>query len=194
MASDTTHAELHKYLEEKKLNALFVSIVEAILVDKPDNPISLMVQPLIDRFPEETKELTEKLQLKEKPPSLVVAKTDVCEEMSDTNSDCSSVNTSESVAPSTRHEDTSSSAKPPQRKKRRESVCAEKIADTVVEESELKVISKTEAEAARIQETMSLKSNVFFSHLDEHQMQTIQNVMFNVDKSDGDVIITQGDE
>ncbi|KAL7532503.1 hypothetical protein ACHAXR_009650 [Thalassiosira sp. AJA248-18] len=186
-------AELHEYLKEKNLNALFVSIVEAILIDKPENPIGFMTNFLLKKYPEETKELHDKLT-EEKPPSLFVVakKCSSNEELSDTGSDCSSVNTNESVVASTRHDYPSSSEKPPLKKKRRESVCAEKITEDVVEESELKVIEKTQNEAARILQI--LKSNVFFSHLDEHQMQTIQNVMFNVEKSDGDVIISQGDD
>mmetsp|Transcript_36931 Transcript_36931/g.79753 ORF Transcript_36931/g.79753 Transcript_36931/m.79753 type:complete len:408 (-) Transcript_36931:238-1461(-) len=182
--------ELHEYLKEKNLNELFVSIVEAILIDKPGNPIGFMVNHLFEKFPEETKDIRDKLK-RGNPPSLVVAKNCGSDELSDTGSDCSSVNTNESVAPDA-HDSPSSSAKPPLRKKRRESVCAEKITDDVVEESELKVIEKTQNETARIFQI--LKSNVFFSHLDEHQMETIHNVMFNVEKSDGDVIISQGDD
>ncbi|KAL9187954.1 hypothetical protein ACHAXT_006332 [Thalassiosira profunda] len=183
-AESSTQEALHSYLEEKKLNALFVSIVEAILVEKPDSPIGFMVGFLCKKFPEQTKDVIAK---QEKPPSLVVAKNDDCEKMSD-SSDCTSINTNESVAP----EETSSSAKPPQRKKRRESVCAEKIADSVVEESALKVISKTDTEAARIQDI--LKSNVFFRHLDQNQRKTLQDVMFLREANDGDVIIAQGDD
>lgn len=188
--SETT--ELHEYLKEKNLNELFVSIVEAILVDQPANPIGFMTNYLLEHFPEETKEIREKLRAGT-PPSLVVAKQcsgEGSEELSDTGSDCSSVVTDESIAPDA-HDAPSSSEKPPLRKKRRESVCAEKITADVVE-AELKVVEKTEAETARIFQI--LKSNVFFSHLDDHQMETIHNVMFSVEKSDGDIIISQGDD
>jgi hypothetical protein len=44
-----TQAELHDYLKAKNLNAIFVSIVEAILVEKPDNPIGFMTKFLLVR-------------------------------------------------------------------------------------------------------------------------------------------------
>lgn len=189
-SSDT--ADCNRYLEEKNVKALLVLIVEAILVDKPDNAIGYVANFLLEKYPEETKELN--LLKKEKPPSLVVANKAASNEdemsESDSDEDCSSVITDESLAPI--KSASSSSEKPPVRKKRRESVCAEKITDHAVAESELKVIDKTEAEAARILQI--LKNNVFFSHLDEHQMHTIQSVMFGVEKSDGDVIISQGDD
>ncbi|KAL7553194.1 hypothetical protein ACHAWF_016463 [Thalassiosira exigua] len=184
-------ADLNRYLQEKNLNAVFVQIVEAILIDKPENPYLFMVNFLLEKYPEETKDISDKIK-QGRPPSLVVANATDNEELSDTGSDCSSAVTNESVAPSVRHEDPSSSEKQPQRKKRRESVCAEKITDHHVQESELKVIEKTQGEADRILQI--LKSNVFFSHLDEHQMRVIQNVMFSVEKSDAEVIINQGDD
>jgi len=42
-------AELQQYLKEKDLNAIFVSIVEALLIDKPDNPIGFMTKYLLVR-------------------------------------------------------------------------------------------------------------------------------------------------
>ena len=159
--------ELHNYLESKNINSLFVQIVEAILVEKPDNVVGWMVNHLVDKYPEETKDLLIKT---EKPPSLVVAKkSDEDEELSDTGSDCSSVVTNESVALSTTRQggDASSSEQPPLRKKRRESVCAEKITDDTVDLTKLKVIPKTDDQRKSILHI--LKNNLFFSHLDEHQ-------------------------
>jgi hypothetical protein len=37
------HAELLQYLEDKNLRQIFVSIVEAILLHKPDNPVEYIV-------------------------------------------------------------------------------------------------------------------------------------------------------
>jgi len=42
--------ELRDYLKQKNLNAIFVSIVEAILIDKPENPVGFMAQYLLVRF------------------------------------------------------------------------------------------------------------------------------------------------
>jgi len=41
--SSNVQAELQQYLKDKNLNTLFVSIVEALLIDKPDNPIAYIV-------------------------------------------------------------------------------------------------------------------------------------------------------
>jgi hypothetical protein len=45
MQSDT-EVELGRYLEEKEIKSLFVSIVESLLLEKPDDPICFMVQYL----------------------------------------------------------------------------------------------------------------------------------------------------
>lgn len=42
-----TQAELHEYLKANNLNAIFVSIVEAILIEKPENPIGFMTKYLL---------------------------------------------------------------------------------------------------------------------------------------------------
>lgn len=42
--------ELRDYLKQKNLNAIFVSIVEAILIDKPENPVGFMAQYLLVRY------------------------------------------------------------------------------------------------------------------------------------------------
>lgn len=42
-----SQAELHEYLKANNLNAIFVSIVEAILVEKPSNPIGFMTKYLL---------------------------------------------------------------------------------------------------------------------------------------------------
>jgi hypothetical protein len=120
--------ELQNYLESKNINALFVSIVEQILVDKPDNVIGFITSHLISKYPDKTAHLFEK---KDHPPQLVVATNDCQNEL---HSDTSSVNTNESIAMSVEVEEKaqqsvgSSNEEKPQRKKRRESVCAEKIA------------------------------------------------------------------
>lgn len=185
--------DLHEYLKEKNLSELFVSIVESVLRCKPENPVEYITRHLLEKFPGETQEISNRLTRREETlPSIVAADKIDADVSSDTSSDCSSVIIDESVAPSARHGASLGSERPPVRKKRRESVCAEKIADCVVDDSELRVTEKSPNEAARISEM--LRSNVFFSHLDGHQMQTIQNVMFGVEKSDGDIIISQGDD
>eukprot|EP00804_Cyclotella_cryptica_P000088 CCRYP_013726-RA/>CCRYP_013726-RA protein AED:0.42 eAED:0.42 QI:94/1/0.4/1/0.75/0.6/5/0/398 len=178
-----TQAELQEYLKANNLNAIFVSIVEAILIEKPDNPIGFMTEFLLHKFPEETKHITTKEA--EKPPSLVVAKEFNKEDLSETESDESSVNTI-TTAPRSIDEQ-----QPPRRKKRRESVCAEKI-QSEGKDFELNIIDKSAQESSRILQI--LKNNLFFSHLDEIQMDQVVHAMFLVDKQDGDIIINQGDD
>lgn len=183
---------LHKYLEEKRINAVFVSIVEEILRNKPENPIGFMVNYVLEKYPEETKGFGKhKPPDRTKTPSFISSKTDSTEEISETDSECSSVNSIESdEVCSLLRDDRSINSPIP--KKRRESVCAEKLTENTVAESEFKTIKKNEVEAARI--LYLLKNNVFFSHLDEHQMKTVHDAMFCVERTDGDIIINQGDD
>jgi cAMP-dependent protein kinase regulator len=207
-----TQADLHKYLAEKNINELFVSILESILLNKPENPIGFMAKYLIEKYPEETQDIVKLNQDNKNPPSHVVKECSSKYRIPSSleiESDCSSVDTRESVPTVRRRSSDCSSAfsresigcestrrltlpELPIRRQRRVSVCAEKITEDVVAESELKVINKTEAEAATIFTIM--KNNVFLSHLDEHQTKTIQEAMFCVEKADGEVIINQGDE
>ena len=46
MSVSVVKEELQEYLDSKKLNAIFVSMVEAMLVEKPDNPILFILQYL----------------------------------------------------------------------------------------------------------------------------------------------------
>ena len=204
-----TQADLHKYLAEKNINELFVLIVEAILLNKPENTIGFMAKYLIEKYPEETQDI---VKLKKKPPSHAVkecSRKDRIPSFLESESDCSSVDTRESVLTVCRRSSDCASAfsresidcentrrlslpELPIRRQRRESVCAEKITEDFVAESELKVIGKTEAEAAKISTIM--RNNVFLSHLDEHQTKTVQEAMFSVEKADGEVIINQGDK
>jgi hypothetical protein len=41
--------ELQRYLKEKEINALFVSIVEALLIEKPEEPIRFIFKFLLVR-------------------------------------------------------------------------------------------------------------------------------------------------
>jgi cAMP-dependent protein kinase regulator len=200
------------YLSEKHINELFVSIVEEILLKLPNNPIGFVVNYLIEKYPEETQGIANSKQDKRRP-NLVVEEciqkeTTTLYIESDSESDCSSINTRELVLTASRRSSDCSSVLSKEstclstrrfsspniliRNQRRKSVCAEKISEDVIADSGLKVIEKTEAESARIATIM--KNNVFLSHLDEYQTKTIQDAMFSVKKSDGEVIIKQGDK
>lgn len=54
------------------------------------------------------------------------------------------------------------------------------------------MFAKTEEETLRINNI--LQSNVFFSHLDEHQRRALGDSMFVVESRDGDTIISQNDD
>ena len=79
-------------------------------------------------------------------------------------------------------------ASPQARGKRRASVRAEPLRP---DESEIKMIPKTEEESARIHEI--LKGCVLFKQLDKDQVTKVQDAMFSVTKSNGDTIIKQGE-
>ncbi|KAL7494222.1 hypothetical protein ACHAWT_002943 [Skeletonema menzelii] len=181
MSSSEDKQELQQYLDEKKLNALFVTIVEAILTKKPQCPIDFMVKFLLDKYPSETGSIAKRFE-KEAPMSLVMATS------SSKNSEEEELRESEEES-SVRSESKDSNPRP---KKRRESICAEKLKDDECDSDLQEVKEKSESEMARISEI--LMGNMFFSHLDEQQMKAIRNTMFLITHADGDIIIRQGDE
>jgi cAMP-dependent protein kinase regulator len=194
-AEQEPQTEVHKYLAEKNINELFVSIVEAILINRPDNPVAFISNYLFEKFPEQTQDIV----IIKRPPSLLPSDFESSDSSSiesaseqrtvrRRSSDCSSSLTRESVGSFSRR---LTLPEVPIRK-RRQSVCAEKITEDVALESKVKVIPKTEAEASRI--AVIMKNNMFLNHLDLVQTQKIQDAMFMVEKSDGDVIIRQGDK
>ena len=164
--------ELQEYLDEKNLNTLFVNIVEAILTKKPKCPIEFIVNFLLDQHPHETRNISKRFEKEPLPLSLVMA--------------------SASKNEQEKEEECVLSAGNPRPKKRRESICAEKLS-LCDDPSESKLVfEKSESEMARIRDI--LLNNMFFSHLDDQQMKTIQDAMFLVEHSDCEVIITQGDD
>jgi cAMP-dependent protein kinase regulator len=136
---------------------------------------------LKDKFPEETAEF--KVPEIGKPPNLILAPHNDDEQLSETESDHSSVDTNVTATSSINEQ-------PPHRKKRRESIFAEKI--DVEADFQLTNIEKNELESSRILQI--LKSNLFFSHLDENQLNQVVNAMFLVEKKERDIIINQGDD
>lgn len=177
-------AELQQYLKEKDLNAIFVSIVEALLIDKPENPIGFILKYLLEKYPEETKSIVESIAA---PPADVPDPVEIehsDEESSDSDSESESMAEDDNLEPSPTGSRRST--------KRRASVCAEKLCPVKMEASEVKKIPKTEEEAERIGQI--LQKNVLFRHLDEKEKSTVQDAMFSVEKEENDVIIKQGDD
>jgi len=54
-------AELQNYLNSKNINALFISIVESLLIEKPANPIAFIIEYLYKQYPDQAKVAIENL-------------------------------------------------------------------------------------------------------------------------------------
>lgn len=48
-------AELQQYLNSKNINALFIAIVESLLIEKPSNPIAFIIEYLYKQYPDQAK-------------------------------------------------------------------------------------------------------------------------------------------
>lgn len=54
-------AELQSYLNSKNINALFIAIVESLLIEKPANPIAFIIEYLYKQYPDQAKVALEAL-------------------------------------------------------------------------------------------------------------------------------------
>lgn len=54
-------AELQQYLNSKNINALFIAIVESLLIEKPSNPIAFIIEYLYKQYPDQAKVALEDL-------------------------------------------------------------------------------------------------------------------------------------
>lgn len=176
--------ELHAYLEEKDVKNLFVTVVEAILLEKPASPVKFIAEFLKDKFPSEVDDIftvSKNRTLSEQ----VKIEAEAAAEISDQSDDSSDSDSDDEAA---------SECLPPMTmgsQKRRSSICAEKLHPTKANE-QIKKIPKSEEELAQIR--IILEKCVLFEHLDEVQMKTVQDAMFPVEKDDQEVIIKQGDD
>lgn len=55
MQAADVQAELQNYLNTKNINALFISIVESLLIEKPANPIAFIIEYLFKQYPDQAK-------------------------------------------------------------------------------------------------------------------------------------------
>lgn len=149
-----------------------------------------MVNFLLDKYPNETSSIEKRFE-KETPMSLVMAAAVNNQDEEEELSKSEDEDEGEEVLSAEEEQSQSKESSNPRPKKRRESICAEKLSHDKCY-SDLKVIEKSESELARISTLMG--NNMFFSHLDQQQMKTIQDTMFLTEHADGDVIIRQGDE
>lgn len=193
--------ELKQYIEEHDLHDKFTAIVEALLIEKPENPIGFIVKYLLKKYPSETKDSIEleqeKVQTKlddgnDQPKVVEPTKIEQSDE-SDSESD-DSVKGEDNDGGNNDDDDVEKPVPVSvvKRTKRRVSVCAEKLCPIKMDAEQVKKIPKTEEEAARIQ--LILQKNVLFQHLDQIQLQNVQDAMFLVEHADDDVIIKQGDD
>jgi len=65
-AEAAVQEELQEYLAQKGVNSLFVKIVEQLLIEKPEAPVSFIVQYLLNNFPQETSEFARVSDLESK--------------------------------------------------------------------------------------------------------------------------------
>lgn len=186
-SGDGVQAELEVYLKEKKINMLFVKLVEHLLLNKPDEPISFIVKYLKEQFPEECKNISF-----DGGPSMCGGGANVDLSGGDKKEDDSDFDSDEDDDEDDIVDlpDLSKSVKP---KGRRVSVSAASMDPSKMKESfEKKMIPKSEQEKQQITEI--LKSQALFKHLDEEQTHIIVDAMYKDERAEGEDIIVQGDE
>lgn len=174
-------AELQEYLASKNINNLFVKVVEAILLNKPENPVQFIVDFLGQQYPDQVASVSSGAPA---AASLTQAMDD-----SDSDSDSDSDDDDDDVG------DMPDLPPPPVKPRgRRQSVSAAATNDAKQAQAswQKKVIPKSEADAARIREIVS--GNFLFSGLDDAQVQVLVDAFDAVEKNPGDVVISQGDD
>jgi cAMP-dependent protein kinase regulator len=165
---DGVQTELQDYLNSKGINSLFISIVEALLVSKPDKPIQFIVEYLHKNHPEE---------LSSAEP--VSAPNDDEDDSDDDDEDDDELGEIQAMPP------------PPKATRgRRVSVSAESM-DAKQAKFEKVVHEKDGALQNRIKEI--LKRNILFANLDEKQVQIIVDALEPMQLEAGVEIIKQGD-
>jgi len=172
-------AELQEYLNSKNINNLFIQIVESLLIEKPDNPIGFIVEYLQKKYPEQAGAARKAGDIASVRGGERKVSNDG-PEYSDTDDSEEDDDVGEM-----------SEMAPVAARSRRVSVSAESV-DPNKMKQDIKVIEKSPGETARIMEI--LKENVLFKHLDDSQMGTVKDAMFEVNHTSGDVIIQQGDD
>ena len=159
---------LKDYLAEKNLNKLFVSIVESLLLERPDNVAAFIVSYLKENFPNDVEDHSESEERMHSES-----------ESEDSGSEIESENEEEIAKVQ------------PRPVRRRASICAEKMCTKAASAEEIKKTPKSQEEMEKIHKI--LMQCVLFEHLDEKQLETVKEAMFPVEKNDGENIIQQGD-
>ena len=181
LTEETVQQELQDYLSEHRVNHLFIKIVEALLMTKPDNPIEFVVRYLQKNYPKETVNVTPKDGASSSAAAAAADEED--EEPPDSDDD----------------EDDDYVDELPDIKKsasivrgRRTSVSAGVMSAASLQKKAPDVFfEKTKEERERLRKV--LKANWLCSHLDDEQAKTVIDAMEKVSFQPGDVIIKQGD-
>lgn len=177
-SADNVPNELQEYLDEKGISELFVTMVERLLINKPDNPIQFMIEHLFSSFPD----------LASIPKSMLGS-------LNFPASTSGGNGASDEVDLPVPDNEAPASDKPrvPYKRGRRTSVSAEAVnPEMLAKEYEKKIFQKTPEERNRIQAMIA--GNILFNHLDQKAVKQVLDAFFPVEKVDGDVIINQGDQ
>jgi len=165
--------ELQDYLNSKGINSLFISIVEALLVSKPDRPIQFIVDYLHKTHPEE-------LSAKTKVETAAVGAPKDEDDSDDDEEDDDELGEIQAMPP------------PPKAPRgRRVSVSAESMDEKSTVKFDKIVHEKDGALQSRIKEI--LKRNILFQNLDEKQVQVIVDALEPMQLEAGVEIIKQGE-
>jgi cAMP-dependent protein kinase regulator len=177
-------AELQEYLAEKGINALFVKMVESLLLNKPSEPISFLVKYLKEHYPAECKDITmDNGPVASGGSAYVSNLAGGGKEAEDSDSEDDEDEEMAELPVMAKRE--------VQPKGRRVSVSAESVdPDTMKDKFEKKIIPKTIEEQQQIKDM--LQKQLLFGHLDVEQTQIIVDAMFKVTHKAGDNIIVQG--
>lgn len=177
--SDNVPNELQEYLDEKGISELFVTMVERLLINKPENPIQFMVEHLFSSF-----------------PTLASVPRSVREASGMTAAPSHPRTTSDELGLPEPDNEIPASNKPrqPYKRGRRTSVSAEAVNPDQLNQPkyEKKTYDKPPATRERIRGMIA--NNILFNHLDGKATETILDAFFPMTKYNGDIIIRQGDE
>jgi len=183
-------AELNDYLQSKNINQLFIQIVEALLIEKPDNPIAFTVQFLQKKFPDQaalasplpdpTVIVNEALQGGGTGQGQGDRRPDESEEEDDDDEDDDDY-----------MDDSEFAAKFANKggRGKRDIVFAEPLDG--VDASEIPVIEKDDAVKEKI--IAILNQQVLFKHFEPEQLNALADAMELKEFETGDVIIQEGD-
>nr|CCA18200.1 cAMPdependent protein kinase regulatory subunit put [Albugo laibachii Nc14] len=186
---DSVQQELQAYLQDKGINTLFISMVESLLLTKPDNPIAHIIEYLQTHFPEKAQSFTVKY-----PSSARNTDTGDAKELQHANPASASDDESESEEEE-EDDDFGEIYKPIATKQlttksRRISVSAEALSPHDARKFERVVHNKSLEERNRISKIVA--ENLLFKSMDEKQHEIVLDAIFPKEFEPEDVIIRQG--